>query len=501
MLRRRGGSGTINPETGLPEYFIKKAFRAVKKAFKGVGKAVKGVVKGIGNVVKNISKSAIGKMALTFAAVYFMGPVIGLSGKLGIANAAMANAVNTFAGSTLVNVASGQKIGDAIKSGLVSGAVAGASTAAFKGGVLGDKQAPAPVVDKSFSVGDTAGTSLDTPSLVSAPSPVTSTLGPDAVSAYSPFPGQQVYPDYTAGIGSLSPASAAPSFSGQQVYPDYMAGTGSLSPASAASSFYDQTFPNIGQSLGMEASATPSFYDQTFPNIGQSLGMEASATPPQFPMVKTDPTLFDTFKKSASGVMDKISPDAIKTNAIPDAQAKSSAAFKEAIARGDPEPLALQFAKDAYKAAMPGALATYGPLAAVGLGAATLGGAFKVPKLPAPDNIDQFKTTGADLLRREPEKYGLQFRGVNTTYASDPYARLYESYQTPRLYARGGEAYPRKTGAINGPGTGTSDSVPAMLSDGEFVFTAKAVRNMGQGSRRKGAKRMYALMKQLEKKG
>jgi hypothetical protein len=37
-----------------------------------------------------------------------------------------------------------------------------------------------------------------------------------------------------------------------------------------------------------------------------------------------------------------------------------------------------------------------------------------------------------------------------------------------------------------------------MLSDGEFVFTAKAVRNMGQGSRRKGAKKMYALMKKLE---
>jgi hypothetical protein len=40
--------------------------------------------------------------------------------------------------------------------------------------------------------------------------------------------------------------------------------------------------------------------------------------------------------------------------------------------------------------------------------------------------------------------------------------------------------------------------VPAMLSDGEFVFTAKAVRNMGDGSRRKGAKKMYALMKKLE---
>jgi hypothetical protein len=58
--------------------------------------------------------------------------------------------------------------------------------------------------------------------------------------------------------------------------------------------------------------------------------------------------------------------------------------------------------------------------------------------------------------------------------------------------------FPRKTGPINGPGTGTSDSIPAMLSDGEFVFTARAVRNAGGGSRRKGARRMYKLMKMLE---
>ena len=34
-------------------------------------------------------------------------------------------------------------------------------------------------------------------------------------------------------------------------------------------------------------------------------------------------------------------------------------------------------------------------------------------------------------------------------------------------------------GEIEGPGTETSDSIPAMLSDGEFVFTAKAVKQLG----------------------
>ena len=69
-------------------------------------------------------------------------------------------------------------------------------------------------------------------------------------------------------------------------------------------------------------------------------------------------------------------------------------------------------------------------------------------------------------------------------------------------YAKGGPAkmthFPRRDGPINGPGTGTSDDIPAMLSDGEFVFTAKAVRNAGGGSRRKGAARMYKLMKKRE---
>ena len=63
--------------------------------------------------------------------------------------------------------------------------------------------------------------------------------------------------------------------------------------------------------------------------------------------------------------------------------------------------------------------------------------------------------------------------------------------------AQGG--YPRRNGQIDGPGTETSDSIPAMLSDGEFVMTAKAVRGAGKGDRRAGAKRMYALMNQLEK--
>jgi len=42
------------------------------------------------------------------------------------------------------------------------------------------------------------------------------------------------------------------------------------------------------------------------------------------------------------------------------------------------------------------------------------------------------------------------------------------------------------------------DDVPAMLAKDEFVFTSRAVKAAGGGSAKRGAARMYALMKQLE---
>ena len=78
-------------------------------------------------------------------------------------------------------------------------------------------------------------------------------------------------------------------------------------------------------------------------------------------------------------------------------------------------------------------------------------------------------------------------------------------------FADGGSTnFPRKNGQISGPGTERSDDIPAMLSDGEFVVNAKAVRGigslMGSGKpkskaeqRREGARAMYALQSAGEK--
>ena len=58
--------------------------------------------------------------------------------------------------------------------------------------------------------------------------------------------------------------------------------------------------------------------------------------------------------------------------------------------------------------------------------------------------------------------------------------------------ATGGQPFPRKIGQITGPGGPKEDKVPAMLSAGEFVFTAKAVDNAG------GPRAMYNLMNKLD---
>ncbi len=52
--------------------------------------------------------------------------------------------------------------------------------------------------------------------------------------------------------------------------------------------------------------------------------------------------------------------------------------------------------------------------------------------------------------------------------------------------------FPPKFGEIRGPGGPKEDKIPAMLSDGEFVMTAKAVDNAG------GPKAMYNLMNKLD---
>jgi len=138
-------------------------------------------------------------------------------------------------------------------------------------------------------------------------------------------------------------------------------------------------------------------------------------------------------------------------------------------------------------------LSTYAPVAALGAGLMYAGGAFEKPPVTVPQMPDMM-----DPKYARP----LQFGGLygSRGYSNIPRMPVAAAEGGIMALEMGGTTYPRKQGHIKGPGTGTSDSIPALLSDGEFVFTAKSVRNLGNGSRRKGAKRLYAMMKMLEER-
>ena len=96
----------------------------------------------------------------------------------------------------------------------------------------------------------------------------------------------------------------------------------------------------------------------------------------------------------------------------------------------------------------------------------------------------------------------LQQSGITSFYTPEQLARIAgitpeqaEAFQASKF----GVASAAAGGEIIGPGSGTSDSIPAMLSDGEFVMTAEAVRNAGGGDRNLGAARMYDTMNRLER--
>ena len=146
------------------------------------------------------------------------------------------------------------------------------------------------------------------------------------------------------------------------------------------------------------------------------------------------------------------------------------------------------------------------PMTSLGLGSLALG---------ALSSPEEEETRNPDY-GRPGEAWDVEYRGVRYDL-DDPEER--EAYNArkaadrqeynerePVLAADGGAMYGRDkmsydtpiTGEVSGPGTGTSDSVPARLSDGEFVLTAKSVRGAGGGDRDIGAARLYDMMAELE---
>ncbi len=539
FLQERGGSGTINPVTGLPEFFLKKIFNAVKS-----------VVKGVVGVVKKALQSPVGRILGTIALATVLGPAgVGLSmgtaaGLAGAGTTLMAggsikealiagamgyvggggtimgvnpvasigqylpgaagSALNTGLSTGLIGAGVGKLGGMSTQDALRMGLMSGASAAALQG-----LKNNTTLMDKGVTQEDIARNAAGqgTPNQAAAGTTGVGDVGPvggtgTTGTAQDLLSGQGLRPGSPSGVGLRVPLSMQPDFSTTSA--DFSTAAGGTAPTTN----YDLL------ARGYQA-PTPGLQPRPmgFPSdFSTAVGGTAA---------KTNYSLTPAYAQPAS-------PPGIIDRAISGAKSL----YNEYLSPSRPG-----LPADA------GILQKYGPLAAAGTAAvAAAGGMSSEPANPNPAFNRNY--TGMDYIRDNPQMFqgGLDMSYQRPTtpnpvvvptpsYASIPISQpgavvpmgatmspggvaqpynvaglygvpLIYGQQPPPGYAKGGELrpteFPRKNGPINGPGTGTSDSIPAMLSDGEFVFTAKAVRNAGGGSRRKGAARMYKLMKKLE---
>ena len=540
LLKRMGGAGTINPQTGLPEFF--NPFKAVKSVLKGVGKAV-----------NKIAKSDIGRIALTVGATYLMGPV---GSSLFGANTALATAFNTMAGTTLVGVASGQNLKDSLKEGIFAGMSAGFGQA------IGSRLSPkfgTAVVRRGIGTG-LAATGVGLLRGQDLNKALKGGLG-----ALGQSYGLQVLGNVASGRGAFEGFTRP---AGPQVFkvgegPEKVVGEYDIESRSE----FDNVMPGENQYDYMQGKSERLQGERVFENDGAGFAPEANYEPLRTKVGET----YDKYTKMLSDKINKDSsfkdvdyanrsvgsqfksqprgPYDLKPTSLAEAPGTvtvsdggkttyfgdSKNRFLETAEKvvGAPFAAAKEYVYDPirdltgklnpfketgflpstrrenlfnknvadYQAFQgknpkmnlsfdeylkasgkkPNMFDIYGPVGTAGLGAYYASGGF------SPEQEEQVFDpyySGLDYIRDNPDR----FIGSYATYIPS--------------YAKGGNVnnFPRKNGAIRGPGTGTSDDIPAMLSDGEFVFTAKAVRGLGKGSRRKGAAKMYKLMRELEKR-
>jgi len=145
---------------------------------------------------------------------------------------------------------------------------------------------------------------------------------------------------------------------------------------------------------------------------------------------------------------------------------------------------------------------TENPMLSLGIAGSLLGGKPEDDTKEEPDirgEANKVAYQGVEYDLRDPDDIRAYKEAKMETQRPD------FKYDVESVYAKhGGAMYEHPaapgdyTGEVAGAGTGTSDSVPAWLSDGEFVLTAKAVKGAGGGDRDIGAARMYDMMAELE---
>jgi hypothetical protein len=471
LLRSRGGSGTINPVTGLPEFFLKK------------------LVKKIGSAVKKVLKSPVGRVLATVGLAAVLGPTaVGLTlGKAGTAalvsggvtlagggslkEALMAGATGYFGGggtiggfspmSTLGNLLPGAA-GSALNTGLSTG-ILGAGIGKLGG--MSTQDALKAGLTQGLSAAALQG--LENSRAGAQPAQAQTGMQPE-----SPFSGAQSdgtarsmlssVPDQRMSFSSPSAPGAAPA----------------AAPASAAGAQSPGFFSQLFGTAAPAATLTPG----TVSAVG---GAGAAAAAP------AAAAGMGLLPKMALGLLGAGALGGFKakdtTNPISEAELER---YKDSVKLAEERDKFIR--EGGYGLETPLIDRSFNPIVSTDYSAA-------MPFMAAPPVIPTGITRSPAGVAQPYNIAGMY--GVPLVYGQGAALGAQDMYGVQGL-AKGGAPvptnFPRKTGPINGPGTGTSDDIPAMLSDGEFVFTAKAVRNAGAGSRRKGAKRMYKLMKMLE---
>jgi hypothetical protein len=521
LLKARGGSGTINPVTGLPEFFLKKLVKSVKKVVKKVvaspigriavtvGLSMIGVPPGIASALVTKAAGGTWKDALKAAAVSYLASPAGpigsyvskatpfLSG-LAETNPALVAGIRSGLTSTGASLLTGSSLKEAVTAGVTSGLMTGVRASQASAAFDRASQANAQQLSGQESGQLVASGGTGTP--------VTSDFA--QTTTVDPVTGQVV-----SGGGTGTPVTST----------EFTRADAQGVPTGVSTAQNPNPFISAGDLTATTTTVLPS---------GQ--------------VVNTPPPAPSSFLDTVKGFYDKnISPSGIREAGQLQAQQAGTAAVENLVKLNPNASDAVRAAEyaRAANAAAPGVISQYGPGVGAGLGVMALAGGFERPDPEAPTRTQTALETPIEVpetLRRPIQNLpGVEYDAAGNIIGSkawDPYAGinpntptsvatpgiaslpLASMYQQPvsQLYAQpsrnptptgfraGGIAalakggYPRRIGQISGPGTETSDDIPAMLSDGEFVMTAGAVRGAGNGSRREGAKKMYALMHQLE---
>ena len=459
------GVNSINPDTGMPEFFLKKIFGGIKKAVSGVARGVKKAFKGVGKVLKKVAP-----IVLPIAvAMTPLGPIYG---------AALGSGIGTLA--------SGGSIQDAFKSALIAG-----GTGALFSGFTG----------KGASFTERVGNALSDPA---------GRLAQTASGVRGTFTGKGLTGEGTL-FSDFVPTTEVPTVTSdastgfQNQYADSGAtmtdaGTGRLQVGEAMKPGSDSSDFLVRQAQDRNLLAQ---------NTGMTSPLDSIPKENLIPSGTgtTEPRLFQNLTGKFDTAMDFLTGGTPSQDAI---LQRASEINKELVSKG----LEKLSTKDAIARATeqlsPGFIRKFGPSAALATAGLAASGFFTKPEQPEL-NIDDIQgVTGSDLLRDNPDKYMLAGRGsgasgqvvVPTDYRFMGQIPDFRSIYPQTFAADGGEIFPRRTGGIMpDEGTPGKDSVRAMLMPGEFVMTTDAVKGMGDGNNEKGINRMYDMMRNLESRG